>query len=410
MYRLRLCLAALLLAFGASFAVASMNEDTKYTEKGQTDFDTFLKLLAPYGSWSKIDGLWAFTPSDHQAPYTSGRWLYTEYGWMWKGTRPHSWATEHYGYWRRGADKAWSWYPGPYWLPETIEIRQTPEYIGWRSAQVDDTGSFLEAPIDRYTKFDEWSFVTLAQFANPISPAVLAKPDVARVQLEASTDSRHGYFTYREIDRPGPHPADLVRFIKEPGMLAPLTMEEQAAQITPKAPAAPNPYAAHMTGTNGPSLIDPLAMAPPDPNVDKRKVKYWVTMSLPSFDAKPPDDARSDQLYLYRPDMYQDQDGIERRITLWFNPKARVTLSDALNENHGALKSATTDTGGHAALPAIPAAPDETDTDAAPGTNPFSGGLTETFHPGKISPATNTASSEPTTNAAPQAPAPSGLK
>ena len=390
---------------------ASMNEDSKYNEKGQTDFDTFLHLLNPYGTWSKIDGLWAYTPTDHQPPYTSGRWLYTEYGWLWKGTRPHSWATEHYGYWKRGADKVWSWYPGPFWLPEAIELRQTPEYIGWRSAQVDDDGNFVEAPIDRYTKPDEWDFVTFAQFANPITPSILARPEVTRLQLEATTDSRHGYFTYREIDRPGPHPADIAPFIKVQGMLAPRTMAEEAAAQAPApvAPADNTPnYAAHMTGTNGPVLLGSTANADVDPHADKRKVKYWVTMSLPTFWTKPPEDARPDQVYLYRPDMYQDQDGIERRITLWFNPNARTSLSEALDESSGAAKVLPGSPSN--AQPAIPAAPVVPDTDAAPGSDPFTGGLAQTFHQGKVSADAANATNGPATNAPPKGPAPSGLK
>jgi hypothetical protein len=412
----RFC-AFLLLFAGLGLAVGrgAINEDTQYTEKGQTDFDTFLQLLNPYGTWSKVDGLWAYTPTDHQAPYTSGRWLYTEYGWMWKGTRPHSWATEHYGYWKRGGDKVWRWFPGPFWLPETIEIRQTPDYVGWRSAQVDDEGNFVEAPIDRYTKFDEWSFVTLAQFANPITPSVLAKPEIARVQLEASTDCRHSYFTYRTIDRPGPHPADLAKFITVPGMLAPLTMQEQAAALARKQPAPPptsgatTNYAAHMTGTNGPVLMGVTGDPVIDPNADRRKVKYWVTMSLPSFWTKPPDDARPDQIYLYRPDMYQDQDGIERRIMLWFNPNARTSLSEALNESPSPGKASAVTPAGPA-VPAIPVAPDATETEAAPHSDPFSGALEVPFHPGKLANNANAGTNGPSTNAPPKGPAPSGLK
>ncbi|HEX4139978.1 MAG TPA: DUF6600 domain-containing protein [Candidatus Methylacidiphilales bacterium] len=414
MPRFRPCLIILaaILGVAAGLARAGMNEDTKYTEKGQADFDTFLQLLNPYGTWSKIDGLWAYTPLDHLPPYTSGRWIYTEYGWMWKGTRPHSWATEHYGYWKRGDDKVWRWFPGPFWLPETIEIRGTPDYIGWRSAQVDDEGSFVEAPIDRYVKFDEWSFVTLAQFANPVTPSVLAKPDVARVQLEASTDCRHSYFTYREIDRPGPHPADIARFIKTPGMLAPMTMAEEAAALAPKPAAVPDAgtnYAAHMTGTNAPTLLGSTADPNVDPNADLRKVKYWVTMSLPTFWSKPPDDARADQIYLYRPDMYQDQDGIERRITLWFNPNARTSLSEVLNESPSTGKPSAIKPAG-SALPAVPVAPADADTEAAPGSNPFTSPLDQPFHEGKVSNDAGNASNSPATNAPPKAPAPSGMK
>jgi hypothetical protein len=391
----------------AGFARAGMNADTKYTERGQADFDTFLQILNPYGMWSKIDGKWAYTPIDHGAPYTNGRWLYTEYGWYWKGARPDSWATEHYGYWKRSAARVWSWYPGPYWLPETIEIRRTATYIGWRSAEVDETGSFVEAPLDRYSKPDEWNFVSLARFANPITPAALASPNVAEQQLDDSTDCRHTYLTYREIDRPGPHPADVAKFCRDGGMLAPKTIEEEALEHAPGVPAtnAPPSPAARMTGTNGPVLLGSTADVSIDPSADTRKVKYWVTMSLPTFWAKPPEDARPDQVYLYRPDMYQDQDGIERRITLWFNPNARTALKDVLNESPSARPTAPAMVPTEPATPAVPA-----EVDASPGSNPFSSPLDQPFHNGKTASDARSSSSGTTTNAAPKGTAPTGLK
>ncbi|MEI9998142.1 MAG: DUF6600 domain-containing protein [Verrucomicrobiota bacterium] len=213
---------------------AGLTQDSAFTDRGQTDFDTFMKLLAPYGTWSKIDDKWAFTPNDHQAPYTNGRWVYTEYGWYWKGNHPHSFATEHYGYWKRAANKVWSWYPGPYWLPETIEIRRTDTYIGWRSEEVDEDGGFVEAPIDRYSTFDEWTFVTLAQFANPITPAVAAKPEVAKAQLEDSTECRHTLHDLSPDRPPRPHPADFVALCKDGGMFAPQSMETKCRPRPPR--------------------------------------------------------------------------------------------------------------------------------------------------------------------------------
>jgi hypothetical protein len=356
--RARLVLVVLALGMlAAPSARAGLTAETTYAERGKADFDTFLQVLNPYGTWSKINGLWAYTPRNHHAPYTRGRWLYTEYGWYWQGALPDSWATEHYGYWKRGADKVWSWFPGPFWLPETIEIRRSTEYIGWRSAEVDEEGSFVEAPIDRYTKYDEWSFVTLAHFANPITPALLEPPAVARVQLEVSTECRHQYLTYRAIDRPGPHPADEMIFCADGRMLAPKSMAELAAAATAK-PPAPAPVAAKFPNV--------------DPATDKRQVKYWVTMSLPTFGAKPPPDAEPDQLYLYRPDMYQDQDGIERRITLWFNPNARVALRDVLDQPVTPPTNAPAKPG----APAVPVEP----PDAAPGSNPFRNPLDAPLH------------------------------
>jgi len=356
-----------LIAMGA-LSRAGMTADTPYTTRGQADFDTALQLLNPYGAWSKIDGKWAFTPRDHQAPYTDGRWIYTEYGWYWKGRLPHSWATEHYGYWKRGADKVWSWYPGPDWLPQIVEIRATSKYIGWRSGEVDADGSFVEPPLDRYTKPDEWTFVTLAQFANPITPAIVASPDVAKLQLEDSTDCRHTYLTYREIDRPGPHPADFADLSKDGGMLAPLTLRDESAQASPAPTPATNTDAAIANGTNAPTLLGTQV----DPAADPRKVKYWITMSLPTFWTPPPPDAKPDQIYLYRPDFYQDQDGIARRITLWFNPQARGTLKDLLGDSAPGTPATKGATPASPAVPAVPASDD--------GPNPFRSPLNEPVH------------------------------
>jgi len=357
-----------LLGFTAIAGHAGMTADTVYTDRGQTDFDTVLQLLNPYGTWTKVDDKWAYLPTDHLAPYTEGRWLYTEYGWYWQGRRPHSWATEHYGYWKCNADKLWLWYPGPYWLPQTVEIRTSSSSIGWRSAEVDEDGNFVEQPIDRFAKTSEWTFVTLAQFANPITPRIIAPLPVIKQNLEDSTDSTHTYMTYRAIDRPGPHPADFVSLSRDGGMFAPKTISEEVAERTPPPkPPDTNSPAAHMTGTNAPALIGTEA----DASVDKRKVKYWITMSLPTFWAKPPADAKPEQLYIYRPDMYQDQDGIERRITLWFNPKTRTTLKDLMGANARTAPNAasTDDTPGTPAVPATSSAQD-----------PFRSPLNDNFH------------------------------
>lgn len=391
---------------------------TTYTDRGKADFDTVLQILNPYGTWSKVDNQWVYTPLDHQAPYTDGRWIYTEYGWYWKGNRPHSWATEHYGYWKRGADKVWSWYPGPYWLPQIVEIRATDKYIGWRCAAVDRDGSFVEEPADRYAKTDEWTFVTLEQFANPITPGIVAKPDVAKQQLEDSTECRHTYWTYRIIDRPGPHPADFADLCKDGGMLAPKTLEDKAAEQAP-APSlitpgvnipdaaistnAPATTAKVVTGTNAPTLIG----ADVNPAADKRQVKYWISMSLPTYWTPRPPEAKETEIYLYRPDFYQDEDGINRRITLWFNPKSRATLQELLGNGLPNTKPAA------AGAPVAKASPAEPAVPAAPARkhDPFQSPFDDTYRPspGEASHSTNASSKNPSapTNTPANAPVPS---
>jgi hypothetical protein len=340
---------------------------TAYTEPGQTDFDTALQTLNPYGSWSKIDGAWAYTPFDHEAPYTDGRWLYTEYGWYWKGNLPHSWVTEHYGYWKRGADHVWSWYPGPYWLPEIVEIRSTSTHIGWRSGAVDRDGNFIEKPEDRWAKADEWTFVTLKQFANPITPAIVAKPAEAASLLEDSIETEHTYLTYREIDRPGPHPADFLSLCTDGGMFAPITLQDKLAQQRMKSALPPGAPA------------KPAQVPPPG---DARKVKYWITMCLPTYWSKPPADAKEGNLYIYRPDFYQDEDGIARRVALWLDPDLMRRTKQNLADLLGGTPARTTGTApAGPAVPAIPADP-ASSPDEPKASDPFHSPFDDTYHGG----------------------------
>jgi hypothetical protein len=371
--------AGLLLAFPPLRAPAGL---TEYTEPGRTDFDTAIQCLNPYGTWSRIDGIWAYTPLDHAAPYSRGRWLYTDYGWYWAGASPISWATEHYGYWKRGADKVWSWFPGPLWLPQIVELRVTPTHIGWRSAQVDDQGNFVEEPEDRYAKADEWFFVTRAQFTRPITPRDAASPDQAARLLDDSTDSMHNYYTYRSILRPGPHPAEFLSLAGAIGIFAPRIYANDSVPpvtLTPAAAAA-SPSA---TPASDPTDADGTP-------IDPRQVPYWVTLSLPNAWTPRPADARPNEIYVYRPAFYQDQDGIERRVSLWIDPALRknpgVTLHDLLT-----AKSKT---------PAAPAAATTTTTAPAAFRSEF-----ETSFPGAAAkPATSTpgaTTNAPTGRAAP---------
>jgi hypothetical protein len=340
-----------------------------YTDPGKIDFDTAIELLNPYGTWAKVGDKWAFTPLDHAVPYTNGRWLYSEYGWFWKGNAPHSWITEHYGYWKRGDDKVWAWYPGSTWLPQIVEIRSSPAGIGWRSAEVDRDGNFVEQPADRFTKTDEWTFVTPAVFAGPITPDVIAKPAQSEEMLEQSTVSVHSYLTYREIDRPGPHPADFIN-LGDGGMFAPMTPEERLKALHPLATAKPKPAAAPAATTDPAKIAASLTASDTmpeipqqpggnDPNDDPRQVKYWVTMALPTVWTPPPADAKRDDLYIYRPDFYQDEDGIARRIAFWLDPSLRaneqIHLADVLKHRPGTAPAIPATASGTPAIPAAPA-------------------------------------------------------
>jgi hypothetical protein len=384
--------ACLFLLLGVATAHAGI---AQYTDRGKTDFDTAIQLLNPYGTWSQIDGLWAYTPANHEAPYTNGRWLYTDYGWYWKGSVPTSWATEHYGYWKRGTDHVWSWYPTAYWISQIVEIRATSDYIGWRSAPVDSDGNFVEPAADRYAKVDEWSFVSNAQFTRPITPDLIVKPEFISKLLDESAESMHTYVTYRPIDRPGPHPADFFALNPDGGMFPPKVEEGGApppvqVAVAPAKPAAPSTNAARSSAPANllPSGLASAAPAPastnaaPDPGsnddaaIDQRQVRYWTTMSLPSYWTPPPADAKPSELYVYRPEFYQDQDGIERRIRLWLNPNSRLATGEHLRDvlSGEATAKSPTPLPGAPNTPGVPAEP------ASPAAEPFHSPLDDSFH------------------------------
>jgi hypothetical protein len=297
-------------------------------------------------------------------------------------------------------------------------------------------GNFVEPPAVRFTKIDEWTFVKPAQFAGPITPEVAANAADTERMLEDSTDSIHSYLTYREIDRPGPHPADFVN-LGDGKAFAPMTAEDRAKALRPPAqakPAAkpgtpPSPTdAARVAASLTASETEPEIPQRPgadDPNDDPRQVKYWVTMSLPTRWTPAPPDAKSDQIYIYRPDFYQDQDGIQRRVAFWLNPSLRSSealhLQDVLN--HRPSVAATAPAGG-AAKPAEAAANVPARDFSSPFEESFRDGST-TRHPGTqagVSPlsaagaptnapaAAPTVTGSPATTATPSplAPAPAG--
>jgi hypothetical protein len=234
--------------------------------------------------------------------------------------------TEHYGFWKRSSNGVWSWYPGPDWLPQIVEMRATATAIGWRCAEVDATGSFVEEPAERYAKPEEWTFVSKADFTRPIGSMNIASARAAASLLDDSTSCMHIYVTYRAIERPGPHPADFATHAGESGMFPPDWLEN----APPGSPAAGKKGAPAATPPAVHPLMDDAIITPSD----ARQVRYWITLNLPSFWTSPPADARPNEIYLYRPDIYQDQDGIERRIRLWLNPRDKAldngNLQDAL--------------------------------------------------------------------------------
>ncbi|MGH6735683.1 MAG: DUF6600 domain-containing protein [Methyloceanibacter sp.] len=101
---------------------------------GYVDDAVFYDRLSPHGQWTWIQGRYVWVPGGVDRawrPYTRGRWVYTEQGWMWVSNEPFGWATYHYGRWGFSDRIGWFWVPGNRWAPAWVSWRQSDDYLAW---------------------------------------------------------------------------------------------------------------------------------------------------------------------------------------------------------------------------------------------------------------------------------------
>ena len=96
----------------------------------------FGEALEPYGNWMhthEYGDVWKPRIQNPTiwAPYTVGRWHYTELGWHFTSSEPWGWACYHYGRWVRYRTVGWCWVPGREWAPAWVSWRTSPRHIGW---------------------------------------------------------------------------------------------------------------------------------------------------------------------------------------------------------------------------------------------------------------------------------------
>ena len=96
----------------------------------------FGEALEPYGNWMhthEYGDVWKPRIQNPTiwAPYTVGRWHYTELGWHFTSSEPWGWACYHYGRWVRYRTMGWCWVPGREWAPAWVSWRTSPRHIGW---------------------------------------------------------------------------------------------------------------------------------------------------------------------------------------------------------------------------------------------------------------------------------------
>ena len=105
-----------------------------------SDQVNFASELDPYGTWaeSEFGPVWipAATDDPEWAPYTQGRWLYSDQGWTFVSDEvisPYGWIVYHYGRWiRHPQNHRWCWIPGTQWAPAWVSWRRGDGFIGWQ--------------------------------------------------------------------------------------------------------------------------------------------------------------------------------------------------------------------------------------------------------------------------------------
>jgi hypothetical protein len=208
----------------------------------------FHALLAPHGSWDEIPGLGVvWCPSVSAVgigfvPYaSSGRWVWSDDGWMFASDFDWGWAPFHYGRWLHHSTYGWIWTPGSSWGPAWVDWRYGHGFIAWApTPPLKDTGH------PRWLVTETRSFVERDLVANAVSetPAITAAVDRSHAPKEESaTPSKE--WVAASTGRPVPELSAIeVRraALTKVSLREPAAMGHLVAHTLPRAaPAAPKP-------------------------------------------------------------------------------------------------------------------------------------------------------------------------
>jgi len=115
---------------------------TRQAQAASEDVAMFYDDLGQLGQWFEYENygpVWhPGNVDENWRPYTNGRWVPTNDGYVFESEEPWGWATYHYGNWMPTEGYGWVWVPGATWYPSTVEWRTSPEeapvdtsYVGW---------------------------------------------------------------------------------------------------------------------------------------------------------------------------------------------------------------------------------------------------------------------------------------
>ena len=265
---------------------------TPYSDPGKTDFDTFLRVLKDFGTWEKFDTGYVFKPARPQVPMTNGSWIYTDWGWYWKGNEPYSFITDHYGNWVRLPTGVWAWRPDGTWSPHKIEWRNTETHIAWRPVPLNGYGEFLESDARRYTRPEEWIFIPKEKLKHPIQASDVVTGDKAPELLDNTESLFHIYVSYREIERPGPDPAEFLPPVVDNRQRAELNTRRVTTRPKPStkngAPGAASTPGASPTAGAGSTATNRPAITPHIPGMARAPgLRPAIVPNLPNQPQQP---------------------------------------------------------------------------------------------------------------------------
>jgi hypothetical protein len=183
-------------------SLTSMDEADEDLYMITVSFQSFYDELSPDGEWILItkeeidkdlidgegqslsalmqdneDGVFIWKPSDNSDadwhPYTNGKWIYTEQGWLWASDYKWGWAAYHYGRWWNSGKYGWVWLPGYVWAPAWVSWRVTENHIGWcplsPKAKWKTSDGITSENYNYKNKTADWVFVKKSDFDKEIS-------------------------------------------------------------------------------------------------------------------------------------------------------------------------------------------------------------------------------------------------
>ena len=172
-------------------------------------YGSFYSHLAPHGVWMEFDdGLVVWRPTIMRrgwAPYSLGRWIWTDYGWYWDSYESFGYITYHYGRWYYDDYYGWIWIPDYDWAPAWVEWRYDDDYIGWAPLPpyaVFSINIGIHFTFNYVTPYHHWHFVNYNYLCDPYVYKHYVGPKYKyRVYSNTRYRNDYGYSDGRIINR-----------------------------------------------------------------------------------------------------------------------------------------------------------------------------------------------------------------